>query len=118
MATHNELGKKGELLASDWLLTHGYEIIHKNWRHAHVEVDIIATKEMVLHFVEVKSRSNHLFGYPEESISEKKMQNLMFAADEFLFRFPEWKRVQFDVLSVNIGQSGEVGFFLIEDIYL
>ncbi len=118
MATHNELGKKGELIAAQWLSVHGYEIIHKNWRHAHVEVDIIASKEELLHFIEVKSRSNNMFGYPEESISEKKIQNLMLAADEFLFRFPQWKRVQYDVLSININEQGKIEFFLIEDIYL
>jgi putative endonuclease len=118
LATHNELGKKGELIASQWLLAQGYEIIHKNWRHAHVEIDIIATKEILLHFIEVKSRSNNTFGYPEESISEKKMENLLLAADEFLFRFPQWKRVQYDVLSINITERGKTEFFLIEDIYL
>jgi putative endonuclease len=117
MAAHNELGKKGEALATNWLREHGFEILCKNWRHAHVEVDIIATKEMVLHFVEVKSRSNDRFGYPEESVSEKKMDNLMLASEEFLFRFPYWKLIQYDVLSININNNGEVDFFLIEDVY-
>jgi putative endonuclease len=117
MAAHNELGKKGEALAIAWLYENGYEILHKNWRHSHAEVDIIASKEMVLHFVEVKSRSNKRFGYPEESISENKMRNMMLAAEEFLFRFPEWKRIQFDVLSINICKSGNIDFFFIDDIY-
>ena|SRR5882672_439284 len=117
MAAHNELGKKGEALAVNWLHEHGYKILYKNWRHAHVEVDIIATKELVLHFVEVKSRSNDRFGYPEESVSEKKMQNLMLAAEEFLFQFPHWKLIQYDVLSININKNGDIDFFFIEDIY-
>jgi len=118
MAAHHELGKKGEALAITWLHQRGYELLYKNWRHAHVEVDIIAIKENVLHFIEVKSRSSNAFGYPEESVSEKKMQNLMLAAEEFLFRFPHWKRIQFDVLSINISKAGNIDFFLIEDLYL
>jgi len=117
MAAHNELGKKGEALAITWLLEHGYEILYRNWRYTYVEVDIIATKEMVLHFVEVKSRSNNTFGYPEESVTEKKMENLMLAAEEFLFHFPQWKRIQYDVLSININNKGNVDYYLIEDIY-
>jgi hypothetical protein len=41
----------------------------------------------------------------------------MLAAEEFLFRFPEWKRIQYDVLSINICKSGNIDFFFIEDIY-
>jgi len=118
MAAHNELGKKGENLAVAWLLEQGYELIHRNWRHARAEVDIITTKESVLHFIEVKSRTNGVFGYPEESITENKIQNLMIAAEEFLYQFPSWKRIQFDVLSININKNGTVEFFLIEDIYV
>lgn len=118
MAAHNELGKKGEHLAVAWLLEHGYAPIHKNWRHARAEVDIIATKESVLHFIEVKSRTNEMFGFPEESVTEKKIDNLMMAAEEFLYQFPSWKRIQFDVLSININKNGTVEFFLIEDIYV
>ncbi|MBS1597975.1 MAG: YraN family protein [Bacteroidetes bacterium] len=118
MAAHNELGKKGELLALNWLMQHGYETIYKNWRFAHVEVDIIASKEMILHFIEVKSRSNRLFGFPEESITKKKLENLMLAAEEFLFQFPSWKRIQYDVLSISINKKGEADYFFIEDVYM
>lgn len=118
MAAHNELGKKGELLACDWLLARGYEIMHKNWRHAHAEVDIIASKLDVLHFIEVKSATNTKFGFPEERITEKKIQNLMIAAEEFQFRFPQWKRIQYDVVSIIVNKNGTADFILIEDIYL
>ena len=118
MAAHNDLGKKGELLAQEWLLQHGYELIHKNWRYARSEVDIIATKESVLHFIEVKARTTSSFGFPEESITEKKIQNLMIAGEEFLYRFPEWKRIQYNVLSIYIGSSQDVEYFFIEDVYI
>jgi len=118
MAAHNDLGKKGEALAIDWFMQQGYEILNKNWRHSHYEVDIIACKHSVLHFIEVKARRSSQFGYPEESVGKKKMQNLMNAADEFLNQFPVWKRIQFDVLSISLKKDGKHEFFLIEDVYI
>ena len=57
MAEHNELGKKGEKLAIDFLLKNGYKILETNYRFLKAEVDIIAQKDEVLAVVEVKTRS-------------------------------------------------------------
>ena len=118
MASHNELGKEGEQLAVAWFTNNGYEIMHCNWRHSHYEVDIIANRKNVLHFIEVKARRSKTFGYPEESVSKKKIENLMNAAEEFLVQFPEWKRIQFDILSILFSKEGDHEYFLIEDVAL
>lgn len=118
MATHNETGKKGESLAADWLKKSGFTLLHHNWRHSHYEIDIIASRANMLHFIEVKTRRSNRFGYPEESVSDRKMENLMQAADEFLHQYPEWKKVQYDVLAITIIKNEEADFFLIEDVYL
>jgi putative endonuclease len=118
MARHNDLGKEGEELAASWFIHAGYEILHRNWRHSHYEVDIIAVKKNILHFIEVKARRSNVFGYPEESVTKKKMQNLMNAAEEFLLRHPAWKRIQFNVLSILLKQDGKHEYFLIEDVAL
>lgn len=55
MAWHNETGKTGEKLAADWLEKKGFTILEKNWRHKRLEVDIIAEKDNLLHFIEVKA---------------------------------------------------------------
>ena len=117
MATHNDLGKEGEALAVKWFIQHGYEILHTNWRHSHYEVDMIASRKNVLHFIEVKARRSKKFGYPEEGVGKKKIQNLMNAAEEFLHRFPEWKRIQFDILSILLKKDAPE-YFLIEDVSL
>ena len=117
MATHNDLGKEGEALAVKWFIQHGCEILHTNWRHSHYEVDIIASRKNVLHFIEVKARRSKKFGYPEEGVGKKKIQNLMNAAEEFLHQFPEWKRIQFDILSILL-KKDEHNYFLIEDVSL
>ena len=118
MASHNKLGIYGEELAKTWLTNNGYEVLHRNWRYSHWEVDIIASKNKVLHFIEVKTRSSKAFGNPEESVSDAKINNLVNAADQFLHLFPAWKRVQFDILSITVQCRKAAAFFFIEDVFL
>ena len=118
MAVHNQLGKKGEEMAEAYLLQQGYRVLHRNWRHSHYEIDIIAIKSEVLHFVEVKLRSSKTFGLPEQNVKKKKFQSLLRAADEFLFRNQQYRHVQYDILSINVAVNTEPEFFLIEDVYL
>ena len=56
MARHMKTGELGEKLAVAFFLKKGFIILHKNWRHSHWEVDIIASHIDVLHFIEVKTR--------------------------------------------------------------
>lgn len=118
MANHNILGAGGEALAVKWLSEKGFVILHKNWRHSYYEVDIIASLENVLHFVEVKTRRNKKFGEPEESVDNKKIMNLLKAGEAFQYQFPQWKRVQYDVLSITLQPGGNAEYFFIEDVYL
>jgi putative endonuclease len=118
MASHNELGKDGEQLAVKWLEEKGYSILHRNWRHSHYEIDIVASKGKFLHFVEVKARNNSRYGNPEDSVTKKKFKNLQKAADEYLFLNPGHQWIQYDVLSITLQKNGEAAYFLIEDIFL
>jgi putative endonuclease len=115
MAVHIELGREGEQLAEDYLLGKGYTILHRNWRHAHFEIDLIAWREPVLHFVEVKLRSSNKV-LPEKSVSKKKFRHLLKAADEFLHRHPQYRHIQFDIMAITLGREPEL--FFIEDVYL
>ncbi len=118
MARHNEIGKQGEAWAAAYLTGRGYSILHCNWRYSHYEIDIIALKNNVLHFVEVKSRSSKSFGLPEDGVTKKKFQRLLQAADEFLFQHPQYRHVQYDILSITTFKNTPPEFFLIEDVYL
>lgn len=118
MARHNDLGKQGEALAASYLQKRGYAILHCNWRHPPYEIDIIALKGAVLHFVEVKSRSSTTFGLPEDGVTKKKFQSLLQAADEFLFQHPQYRHVQYDILSISTFRDKAPEFFLIEDVWL
>lgn len=105
-------------MAVKYLADKGYSILYRNWRHKNWETDIIATKNSVLHFIEVKTRRTTTFGHPEDDVSKKKIKNLMGAAEEFLLLYPEWKQIQFDILSITIEKNKIPEFFLIEDVSL
>ena len=118
MAHHNLTGSLGEEIAVNYLQDNGYTILHRNWRYKNWETDIIASKNSILHFIEVKTRRTTTFGYPEEDVSRKKVKNLMGAAEEFLLLYPNWKRIQYDILSITMEKYKQPEFFLIEDVAL
>ncbi len=118
MAHHNITGQEGEKMAAKYFIEKGFVILHQNWRHSHWEVDIIAARENVLHFIEVKTRRTKKFGYPEEDVSKKKIINLINASEEFLYLYPGWKRIQFDILSINLLRNEPAEYFFIEDVHI
>ena len=104
-------------MAAGYLLEKGFTILHQNWRHSHWEVDFIASLNDTLHFIEVKTRRTRKFGYPEEDVTKKKMENLINASEEYLCLYPEWKIIQFDILSISLPANELPEFFFIEDVY-
>ena len=118
MAKHIDTGKTGEAMGIIWLQENGYIIQAQNWRHSRWEVDAIAEKDNVLHFIEIKTRRSKNYGMPEERVGKKKIQNLINAAEEYLYIHPQWKRIQFNILSILILKNEPVEYFLIEDVYL
>ena len=117
MAEHNTLGKQGEAWAVQFLIEKQYAIIAINWRHSHYEIDIIALKDEMLHFIEVKTRSNNEFTYPEESVNRKKMNYLKMAADYFLEQNPQYKWIQYDVIAITATDIYPPTIEFIEDVY-
>lgn len=90
--TTEELGHLGETRAAEYLQDHGHTIITRNWRTAHLEIDIISLGEDGMHFVEVKSRKAPLAADPLSNITPAKMRNVAAAAKRFLCT-PECRRV-------------------------
>lgn len=116
MAQHINTGVKGEAMAATYLQQNGFTILHCNWRYSRYEIDIIATKDETIHFIEVKTRQSTIYGFPEESVSSKKIRSLLKGASAYLGQHPGWKRVQHDVLAITIMKEKEPEFFLIEDV--
>lgn len=100
MAQHNQLGKKGEQLAVDFLLKNGYEIIERNYRFDKAEVDIIAKKEDALAIIEVKTRSTSDFGDPQDFVKPKQIQRLVKAVDEYVSANNLNVEVRFDIIAI------------------
>lgn len=100
MAQHNELGKKGEQLAIQYLLKNGYTILEKNYRYQKAEVDIIAQKDNTLATIEVKTRSSNYFGNPEEFVNSKKIKLLVKAMDFYVVEHDLDVEVRFDIIAI------------------
>ena len=102
MSKHNKIGIKGEQIATDYLLNKGYIILHRNWRSGNKEIDVIALKNNVLIIVEIKTRTNFDFGFPEEAVNRKKQAFLKSAAVVFIDANPQYPQIQFDIISILI----------------
>lgn len=105
MADHNILGKKGEVLALKMLNDKGYKILETNWRHKRDELDIIALDGNEIVIVEVKTRSTHFFGDPEESVDELKMQRMVNAAEEYIEQNSLKNECRYDIVSIVINKK-------------
>ncbi len=117
MTYKQDIGKAGEDEAAIYLQANSYEILYRNWRYKNHEVDIIATKKNKLHFIEVKTRTGLAFGYPEESISSRKMNSLKKAASAFLESNPSYTQIQFDVIAILKSKNAPVEILLIADVF-
>ena len=110
MAAHNELGKWGEDLAASYLEEQGYEILERDWKSGHHDLDIVARDENTLVIVEVKTRRNRLFGDPEEAIDYKKRLSLQSAANHYVKSHRTKAPVRIDVITIvgTIGNTPEI----------
>ncbi|WP_449388844.1 YraN family protein [Chryseobacterium lineare] len=108
MAQHNDLGKKAEELAAEFLLKKGYTILARNFRFQKAEIDIISEKDDFIIICEVKARSTDVFNLPQESVNKKKIRLLVSAADHYMQEFNVTKEVRFDIISVLPDEKGNL----------
>jgi len=115
---HNQkLGDEGERLAAEFLESQGYLIREKKWRSGHSEIDLIAEKDEVLVFVEVKTRKSTAFGFPEESVSMAKQSHLARGA-EFYLESCGWNgEIRFDIISIVKGKDKAIEIHHIRDAF-
>ena len=117
MAKHNELGKQGEEIAAQYLIEKGYEIVERNWRNSHKEIDIIAKDGVELVIVEVKTRQSDDFGEPDIAVTRQKQSRLIYAANAYLFRHNLDVDTRFDIISI-VMKDGNPIIDHIEDAFL
>lgn len=117
MAAHNDLGNWGERKASAFLEEKGFEIIEKNYRHRHAEIDLIIRKDKMLIFVEVKTRTGSAFGMPEEFVNVTKARLIMMAAEYYIYD-KDWRfDIRFDIVSILILPNGKTDIRHVEDAF-
>ena len=98
-----ELGAKGEEFAVRYLKSQGYRILARNYRIRLGEIDIIAEQGTDLVFIEVKTRSDTLFGSPLDSITTPKQRQLSKVALEYMSKKGCHNRpARFDVVGVQL----------------
>lgn len=73
-------GRKAEKIAADYLHAQGFTILEQNWHTRYCEIDIVALKQGVIYFAEVKYRRTSNQGSGLDYITAKKLQQMQFAA--------------------------------------
>lgn len=106
MDARRVFGNNGEDIAAQFLIEKGYRLVHKQWRCFYGEIDLICEQNGELVFVEVKSRHDDSYGYPEDAVTKTKRKHLAACADEYLTQFQKgdipWR---VDVIAIEFDQS-------------
>ncbi|MEZ0396911.1 MAG: YraN family protein [Anaerolineales bacterium] len=96
------LGRRGEVIAAAYLQARGYTILARNLRCGRGEIDLVATRDGLLVFVEVRTRSSAAFAHPEETVTRRKQARLLAAAEAYLQEHPESPETwQFDLIAIE-----------------
>jgi putative endonuclease len=97
----SKLGELGEQMACDFLETRGHQILDRNWRGGHLEIDIVSEAPDGLHFVEVKARKAPVTTSIDDQVNSIKQKRISAAALKYLNnKNLEGREVFFDVVSV------------------
>jgi putative endonuclease len=101
---NQQIGLWGEQAAAEYLAARNYQIIARNVRTPYGEIDIVARRDEITIFVEVKTRTSNKMGLPEESITPHKQQHMQSAAEHYSAEH-EIDHWQVDVIAVE-GKPG------------
>jgi len=97
-----EIGKKGEINTAEYLKRYGWKILDRNFRFHKKEVDIIARKDDLVIFVEVKTRSGVEFGRGFEAVNRYKKENILQVAKYYIEKNNlKGCNIRFDVVSIE-----------------
>lgn len=100
-----KLGKLGERLAWIYLIGRGYKILEKNYRTRWGEIDLVGQKRSTIIFFEVKTRTNQNFGWPEEAVTEAKVDKIIATGLSYLQQHRLNLNWQIDVISIIIDKQ-------------
>jgi putative endonuclease len=109
----SKIGQNGEEIACDFLLSRGHQILDRNWRSGHLELDIVSEDQEGLHFVEVKARTAPVTSTLTDQVNPIKQKRISAAALQYLNKnHLVGQEVFFDIVSVLFdGQETVVRYF-------
>jgi putative endonuclease len=84
MGNNIDKGRQGELIAKEYLVAKGYNILNLNYRNKIGEIDIIALDKDILVFIEVKTRTSVKFGYAYEAVNRKKQEKIIYCSHLYM----------------------------------
>lgn len=113
-----QVGREGEQAAAAYLESLGYRILARNVRYRAGEIDLVATENGFLVFVEVKTRRGSRFGSPAEAVTAEKQRRLVRLAGIYLaHRGGNPPPCRFDVVAVEPGPDGKLRCRLIKGAF-
>lgn len=93
-------GKLGEDNAAAFLIKNGYEILQRNYRFKKSEIDLICSRNKLMVFVEVKTRSSIAFGNPESFVSQNQQEAIIRAAEAYMLENRWEGDIRFDIIAI------------------
>lgn len=112
-------GARGEEMAARWYRRRGWTVLDQNYRTRQGELDLVVSRQGVLAFVEVKTRTGQPLGRPCEAVDARKQQRIIAAASYYLMCHPQREEptIRFDVLEVWPDRREEERFNCIENAF-
>ena len=109
----SKMGVLGEQMACDFLESRGHQILDRNWRAGHLELDIVSEGPDGVHFVEVKARTAPVTSTLSDQVNSVKQKRISAAALQYLNKkHLDGKEVYFDIVSVLFdGKETVVRYF-------
>jgi len=102
----SKLGELGEQMACDFLSSRGHQILDRNWRAGHLEIDIVSEGADGLHFVEVKTRKAPVTTTVSDQVTPIKQKRISAAALRYLnTKHLYGQEVFFDIVAVTVEQD-------------
>ena len=96
------LGKRGEIVAAEYLCQEGYRILERNYRCKIGEIDVVAEKNGRILFIEIKTRRSDHYGLAQEAVHLIKQKKILRTAEWYLKEHKMADRpVGFEVIAVQ-----------------
>lgn len=103
MYKNHKIGQQGEDIATEYLRKVGYKIIERNFVCKLGEIDIIAKDKKELVFIEIKTRTNNIYGLPKEAVNFIKKKHIYYSAEFYIYlKRIKYMSIRIDVIEIQI----------------